>query len=103
MSSGGLRVDPDAICELATAFEGAAEWLDTARGAFASRSDPPPDAFGLLPAAQDAQRTYVRIAQEASGALRSMHDQLGSDLAQGLRRTATTYESTDESVGMTMR
>jgi uncharacterized protein YukE len=104
MRPDGLRVDPDAIRELATAFDGAAGWLDSARAVFASRTgDAPPGAFGFLPAAQDAQRAYLRIADEAAAALRSVHDLLGSDLAQGLRRTAATYAETDESIGATMR
>jgi hypothetical protein len=103
MNGDGFKVNPDAIFQLASAYEGAAEWLDGARAAFSSQTgDAPPAVFGLLPAAQDVYRVYRRLAQEAADGLRSVHNTLTSDLLQGLRSSAVSYIETDYDISAMM-
>jgi Excreted virulence factor EspC, type VII ESX diderm len=103
MSRDGFRVNPDALYQLATVFEGAAEYLDSARSAFISRTaEATPGVFGLFPTAQDAYRMYLELMQQAADGLRSVHAALGSGLAQGLRSSAGSYVETDDNISRAM-
>jgi hypothetical protein len=97
MTAGGFSSDPEAIYQLASGFDRAAERLSHAIAAFSSHTgDPPAGAFGVLPLAQDAYHVYLRLAQEAVDGLRSVHTTLGRELAEGLRTSAANYVGTDE-------
>jgi hypothetical protein len=93
---GGFSVDPQALRGLAGEFEHAAGRLAGALGRFAAATQPPADAFGLLPQARAAHRDYVTRATEAMDGLHAVHAALLVSVAGGLRVTAGNYARVDE-------
>jgi uncharacterized protein YukE len=97
VSSGGFHADPDFLYRLAGAFEQAAGQIEQAIETFSSSVlHPTTGTFGLLPAAQDAHRSYVETAQRAREGLKAVHNTLTAELAAALRASAATYVRADD-------
>jgi len=96
VSSGGFRVDPEALSELAARFEQIASELAQEIAIFAQSSrGVRPEAFGLLPGARAAGSAYPRKADQAFWGMTAIQDTV-RDLGGSLRTAAANYLAADE-------